>query len=83
MRSLITGSLLLFLGLCAQAQELNFTVKINTLKLQTVDPRVFETLEASLVDFLNSQKWTDDVFETGERINCNLQLTVQEELSSD
>lgn len=61
------------------AQELNFTVKINVQKVQTVDPKVFETLENSLTEFLNSQKWTNDVFEATERIDCNLLLTIQKE----
>lgn len=64
------------------AQELNFTVKINTQKLQTVDPRVFETLEQTMVEFLNSTKWTEDVFELPERITGNILLTIQEELSA-
>ncbi len=64
-----------------QAQELTFSVKINTLKLQTVDPKVFATLESTITEFLNNQKWTNDVFESQERINCNLVMTIQEELS--
>lgn len=63
------------------AQELNFNVKINSQKLQTVDTKVFQTLEQTLREFLNNQKWTNDVFEQEERINCNLVLTIQEELS--
>lgn len=65
-----------------QAQELNATVKINTQKLQTADPRVFETLEQTLREFLNSQKWTEDMFDNPERINCNFILTIQEERSA-
>jgi hypothetical protein len=71
---------LIFSGL--YGQELNFTVKINTQKLQTVDPKVFETLESTMREFLNSTKWTDDVFEPEEQINCNIQLTIQEERSA-
>lgn len=77
--------LLLIIGLLswhAQAQELNVTVRINIQKLQTVDPKVFETLEQTINEFLNSQKWTDDIFEPEERINCNFILTIQEELSA-
>lgn len=70
-----------FMG-SAQAQELNATVKINTQKLQTADPRVFATLEQTLREFLNSQKWTEDVFDNPERINCNFILTIQEERSA-
>ncbi|MEZ5041643.1 MAG: DUF4835 family protein [Saprospiraceae bacterium] len=74
---------LFFLGLTSQlsAQEFNFQVKVVTLKLQTVDPKVFETLEISLREFLNDQQWGNDVFEQEERIKCNLILTIQEELS--
>ncbi len=63
------------------AQELNFQVKVVTLKLQTVDPKVFETLEISLREFLNDQQWGSEVFEQEERIKCNVILTIQEELS--
>ena len=75
--------LLLFLFSMAStnAQELNVSVKINIQKLQTVDPKVFATLETTINEFLNSQKWTNDIFEPEERINCNFLLTIQEELS--
>lgn len=73
--------ILFFFPLLAQSQELNCTVKVNIQKLQTVDPQVFETLEQSIAEFMNNTKWTNDVFNTQERINCNVLLTVQEELS--
>lgn len=64
-----------------EAQELNCQVRINTQKLQTVDPAVFETLQQTLQEFMNNTKWTNDVYEQEERINCNILLTIQEELS--
>jgi hypothetical protein len=67
--------------LSLSAQELNFNVKINAQKLQTVDVKVFQTLEQTLREFLNNRKWTSDVYEPEERINCNLVLTIQEESS--
>lgn len=66
-----------------QAQEMQFTVTVNTPKLQTADPRVFENLETSLQEFLNNQKWTDDEFEQEERIECSVQLTIKEEEGSN
>jgi len=62
-------------------QELNFSVKINTQKVQKADPVIFETLTQTILEFLNNQKWTDDVFQLDEKINCNLLLTIQEEVS--
>ena len=79
-RLLLIGAFLLSV-IGVQAQELNVNVKVNTQKLQTVDPKVFETLEQTITEFLNSQKWTTDVFENTERINCNFILTIQEEPS--
>lgn len=63
------------------SQELDCTVKINIQKLQTADPRIFETLEQAISEFMNNTKWSEDVFDPQERIKCNLLLTLQEELS--
>ena len=79
MRMILALVLLLSGSALLKAQELNCNVRVNVQKLQTVDPRVFETLEQSMNEFLNSQKWTNDYFESEERINCNFLLTIQEE----
>jgi len=63
------------------AQELNVNVTINTPKLQTADPKVFETLETAITEFMNNQKWTNDVFEEDERIKVDLVITITDELS--
>lgn len=81
MRNIILLSLLLANSLVSSAQEFNFNVRINTQKLQTVDPQVFETLSQSIRDFMNNTQWTDENFAVEERIDCNLILTIQEELS--
>lgn len=81
MRKLIT-TICFFLGMYSLwGQELNTSVNINIQKLQTVDPKVFETLKQTIQEFMNNQKWTDDYFEQNERINCNILLTIQEERS--
>ncbi|MEM1322652.1 MAG: DUF4835 family protein [Bacteroidota bacterium] len=63
------------------AQEMNFSVTINTPQLQLTDPAVFENLQQLMENFLNNQKWTDDVFEVEERIQCQIQLNIKQELS--
>ena len=78
---LLFAQLLCLFALPLQAQELNCQVRINTQKLQTVDPSVFETLQQTIQEFMNSTKWTNDVFDNTERIDCNILLTIQEELS--
>jgi len=81
MRLLIVG-LLLLTGSWGFAQEMNFSVKINTPQLQTVDPIIFSDLKSNLENFLNNQKWTNDVFEQNERIKCNIQINIKEEKSA-
>ncbi len=63
--------------------ELNCTVRINTPQLQNTDRRVFDQLEVSLRDFMNSTKWTKDAFEQEERIKCNFILTINTELGGN
>ncbi len=61
-----------------KAQELN--AKVNVVYAQigtTVDRKVFQTLQTSLVNFLNKRKWTSDVFEPNEKIECSFLLNLQ------
>ena len=63
----------------AQGGELNCTVRVSTPQLQRTDRKVFDQLEVSLRDFLNTTKWTNDVFEEEERIKCNFIITIKSE----
>ena len=74
--------LFLLFSVSVHAQEFNFSVKINTQKLQTVDPKVFLTLEQSINEFLNTTRWTENNYQPYERIKGNFLLTIQEELST-
>lgn len=77
---ILLAFLLGFTGL-VQAQELNATVKVNYQQVQLVDPSVFATLEQAVTEFIN-QKWTDDIYDLDERIDCNFILTLQKEVSA-
>ena len=64
------------------AQELKVTCRVNAQKAQA-DPQVFQSMQTAIEEFLNNQKWTEDVFEQNERIEVNIQMTIVEELSSN
>ena len=81
MKHLFILCLFVFNALFLGAQEMNFTVSVNTPKLQTADPKLFDNLQNDLREFLNNTVWTNDVYSQEERINCNIQLTISEELS--
>ncbi|MBI1228166.1 MAG: DUF4835 family protein [Bacteroidetes bacterium] len=72
-----------FFACSLQAQELKVRVTMNTPKLQTADAAVFQTLKQSIEEFMNNQKWTNDVFEEEERISLDLVITISKELSSN
>ncbi len=72
--------IIILLSICKIfAQEFNLNVTVNTPNIQTVDPKVFKSLEIQVKEFINSTKWTDDLFEPYERIKGNLQLTIKKE----
>ncbi len=65
------------------AQELNCAVTINADKVTQTDPKIFKTLEASIFEFMSTRKWSDDIFKPEERIDCQILISITEELSSD
>lgn len=58
------------------AQELNASVRVIAPNLGLSDKSIVTALERNVKDFLNSQKWTSDVYETHEKINCNFQIAI-------
>lgn len=69
-------------SLCAgsglAAQEINARVSVVYAQVATtVDRKVFQTLQSSLVNFINKRKWTSDAFDARERIDCSFLLQLQ------
>lgn len=67
------------LGWSTTAQELNCQVEvisIDALQVGPVEQEIFGELKNSIYDFMNTTKWTNDIFEIEERINCNLLITI-------
>jgi len=65
------------------AQELNCSVSINSSKIQGTNKDVFNTLRSAIADFMNNSIWTNNVFESNERIECNLTITLNDYKSGD
>jgi hypothetical protein len=60
-----------------KAQELNARVKVMDNQLpNTVDRKIFRTLENSIANFLNKRRWTNDAFKTQEKIECQFLITL-------
>jgi hypothetical protein len=64
------------------SQELNCTVDIEFSKTQTADPKVFENLKSAITEFMNSRKWTNDVYEIHEKIAVSILINIDQEFSA-
>jgi len=58
------------------AQELNFTVIINSDRARIQNTDVFNQMKTSFEQFLNGRSWTTDEFRPEERIKGNLLITI-------
>ena len=72
---------LIFFTTSSDAQELDFQVTINSAKAQKAEPAVFESMERTIREFINTRDWIDDEFLNDERIKGSIQLTISNELS--
>ena len=70
--------LVCFLSAPTLSQELKCQVQILSNQIQSSDKRVFETLRNSINEFMNTQKWTNDVYGDNERIDCSILLNITE-----
>ncbi len=67
---------LLCAALGAKAQELDCTVTVNSDQVGQTNQQIFRTLERSLNDFVNKNKWTNRSFAENERISARMFITV-------
>ena len=58
------------------AQELDCVVTVNSDQVGQTNQQIFKTLEQSLNDFVNKNKWTDRVFGENERLSARMFITV-------
>jgi hypothetical protein len=78
MRKTIVLILGLMLFLPLGAQELNCTITVNSDQVGQTNQQIFRTLERSLNDFINRNKWTNRIYRENERVNARMFITVQE-----
>lgn len=68
-----------FTGYAVKGQEMQARVSIIASKVSTtVDRKIFQTLQTGLTNFINNRKWTNDIFQPAEKIQCSFLLTIDE-----
>lgn len=67
----------------ANAQELNCQVQISSPGMSETDRQILRTLQSTLYEFINQTNWTNYKFESLERIEASILITVNEKVGSD
>ncbi|MEO5561980.1 MAG: DUF4835 family protein [Chitinophagaceae bacterium] len=76
--------LLFFITGAVNSQEIQARLTVMATKVSTkVDKKIFNTLQTTLVNFLNGRKWTKDVFQANEKIQCSFLLNIDQELGDN
>ena len=70
--------LLSIITISSHAQELRARVSVISNRVNnSVDKQTFTTLQTALNDFVNTRKWSNDVFKTNEKIDCSFLLNLE------
>ncbi len=84
MRRIVLGLAMgMVLGTTVDAQELRCNVQVVSQQVQGTNKQVFQTLQNAIFEFMNNRVWTNHVYTTEERIECNLMFNITEQLSAD
>jgi hypothetical protein len=76
MRKILLSFLLTLSLIKTDAQELNAQFVVNADLVNQTNQQIFETLEGSLNEFINSQSWSTQDFFPQEKITCSFVLNL-------
>ena len=66
-----------------KAQELKCNISVNSQKVQGSNKTLYTTMQSAMYEFMNNRSWTNHVFKVNERIECNILITINEQLGAD
>ncbi len=76
MRKFLFLLTLLFVSSLIYSQELRGSVVVNAQTTGNANAQVFKTLEKQLTEFLTTTKWTNQVYEPQEKVDCNMVIII-------
>ena len=77
MRHIVAILALIAMSIPMKAQELKCNISINSEQVQGSNKAVFTTLQQSMEEFVNTQRWTNMTFQEKERIECSMMIVVK------
>jgi hypothetical protein len=83
LKKLFSVLMVLCIATGANAQELLCKVKVMHDKILNVDKEVFNGMERQILEFMNNRKWTTDIFNVTEKIECNILINLTKRSDDD
>jgi hypothetical protein len=65
------------------SQELKCNIQVSTPQIQGTNKKIYQTLNSALYEFMNNRSWTNQTFGVNEKIECNILINIQEQISAD
>lgn len=83
-KSIFILGVLLSVVMQVRAQELQARITVNASRVGSqVDKKVFQTLQSSLLNFMNNRKWTNETFQQNEKIVCSFFLNIEKAIGTN
>lgn len=82
-RLLITFYIILVISGWSYGQELRCNISVSSQKIQGTNRELFTNMQRDMNEFLNNTRWSGNVFSYDERIECSVQITLNEQVGGD
>ncbi len=66
-----------------QGQEFRCNISISSERIQGANRNLFYTMQSDLYEFVNNRRWTEHAYTMEERIECNMFIRLDEQISAD
>lgn len=67
----------------ANGQELRCNISVSSQKIQSSNRELFTNMQRDIFEFINNKRWSENIFTYDERVECSIQITLDEQGGSD
>ena len=74
---------LFYCSLGVSGQEFRCNVSVSSSRVEGTYKQIFESMRTDIYEFMNNRKWSGNVFNTDERIECTFFIQITDQISAD
>jgi hypothetical protein len=67
---------LIIVGVNIKGQEINCNIRVNPPRTMSTSTQFYQDMERALFEFVNSNSWTNNKYESIERIDCSILINI-------